>query len=425
MNLPRIAILHYSAPPVIGGVEAVIEAHARIISEAGYPLSIIAGRGEPGALPDGVDLVKIPEMDSRHPLVVRQNQLLENGQVPDDFEDLVEQLQLQISPILERVDITILHNLFTKHFNLALTVALYRLLDESKIKNCIAWCHDCTWTSANSRSSVHPGYPWDLLRTYRPEVKYVVVSQNRQQELAGLFSCPPKHIEVIYNGVDPASLLGLSPKGCHLAKHLGLFESDLVMLMPVRVTQAKNIEYALHLVAALKERSIRPKLLVTGPPDPHDEQSLAYFYSLLDLRRDLEVEEEMLFVFNSGEDPHEPFYIDARMVGEIYRLSDIMFMPSHREGFGMPVLEAGLVGIQVVTTAVPAAVEIGTDDVMYFDSAEEPAQLAKGILDWASHNRAYRLRRRVRQSYTWQAVFQDMIKPLFVNLAGRQDALPG
>ena len=91
----------------------------------------------------------------------------------------------------------------------------------------------------------------------------------------------------------------------------------------------------------------------------------------------------------------------------------------------MPVLEAGLVGIQVVTTAVPAAVEIGTDDVMYFDSAEEPAQLAKRILDWASHNRAYRLRRRVRQSYTWQAVFQDMIKPLFVNLAGRQDALPG
>jgi hypothetical protein len=42
---PPIAILHYSAPPVVGGVEAVIAAHVKTFQEAGYPVTVIAGRG--------------------------------------------------------------------------------------------------------------------------------------------------------------------------------------------------------------------------------------------------------------------------------------------------------------------------------------------------------------------------------------------
>lgn len=425
MRLPEIAILHYSAPPVIGGVEAVIEAHARLISEAGYPLTVIAGRGEAAALPAGANLVQVPEMDSLHPTVLRQNQILRSGQVPPDFESLVDCLETQLSPLLKRVEVVILHNIFTKHFNLALTAASFRMVENRKIKNCIAWCHDFTWTSENSRSAVHPGYPWDLLRTPHPDVKYVVVSQHRRQELAGLLGYTQEKIDVIYNGVDPASLLGLSAQGLQLATRLGLLESDLVLLMPVRVTQAKNIEYAMQLAVLLKQYDIRTRVLVTGPPDPHDERNMAYFNRLLEMRKELGVEEEMRFIFNSGENPEEPFFLEANTVGEIYRMSDLLFMPSHREGFGMPVLEAGMVGIQVITTEVPAAVEIGVDDVIFFDKAEEPALLARRILDWASQNPIHRMRRRIRQSYTWSSIFHGQIKPLLGNRDGRQDPLHG
>jgi glycosyltransferase involved in cell wall biosynthesis len=191
-----------------------------------------------------------------------------------------------------------------------------------------------------------------------------------------------------------------------------LIESDLNLLMPVRVTRAKNIEFALKVVAVIKDRGHRIKLVLTGPPDPHDAQSMAYFHSLQALRRRLGVEEEMCFVFESGPDPKQPFTIGARVVGDLYRVSDVMFMPSHREGFGMPVLEAGLVGLPVVSTAVPATEEIGGADVIRFSAEETAHQVAERILAWAERDPRYRLRRRVRRNSTWSAIFQRDIQPL-------------
>jgi len=412
MKQPETAILHYTAPPVVGGVEAVIQAHVQVLIQAGYPVTVIAGRGERVALPSEAGFVLIPEMDSQHPQVAQASAMLEQGQVPAGFDGLINRLIEGLTSVLDRFDTVIVHNVLTKHFNLPLTAALHYLMDAGTIHHCIAWCHDFTWTSPRSRSKVHPGYPWDLLRTYRPGVTYVVVSRRRQRTLAALLGCPPEQIHVIYNGVDPDVLLGLSTEGHALVTRLGLLESDLVLLMPVRVTQAKNIEYALHVVAALKAHGCRSKLVLTGPPDPHDAHSMVYLETLRALRKHLGVEEEMRFVFESGTDPDQPFTIDAQVVGDLFRVSDVMFMPSHREGFGMPVLEAGLVGVPVVCTYVPAAEEIGGADVTLFDAAEDPMHLARRILAWAEQSPVHRLRRRVRQSYTWRAIFQRDIKPL-------------
>ena len=41
----RIALVHYSAPPVVGGVESVLAHHARLMADAGHSVQIIAGRG--------------------------------------------------------------------------------------------------------------------------------------------------------------------------------------------------------------------------------------------------------------------------------------------------------------------------------------------------------------------------------------------
>jgi glycosyltransferase involved in cell wall biosynthesis len=238
--------------------------------------------------------------------------------------------------------------------------------------------------------------------------------------LAALLGCPTEEIHIVYNGVDPRVLLGLSEKGHRLATYLGLLESDLILLMPVRVTRAKNIEYAMHVIAALKARNCCPKLVVTGPPDPHDEQSMAYFRSLQALRGQLGVEEEMHFVFEAGPDSNQSLTIDNKVVGDLFRVSDVVFMPSHREGFGTPVLEAGLLGKPVVCTNVPAAEEIGGVDVAHFDTAEDPTLVTERILSWAEGSPVHRLRHRVRQRYTWQAIFERDIKPLLAR-RGKSD----
>lgn len=77
----------------------------------------------------------------------------------------------------------------------------------------------------------------------------------------------------------------------------------------------------------------------------------------------------------------------------------------------MPVLEAGLVGMPVFCTAVPAAVEIGGGDVVIFE-LDEPDEVADRLLAWAENSPVHRLRRRVRERYTWEAIFHRRILPL-------------
>jgi hypothetical protein len=42
----RIGILHYSCPPVVGGVEAIVYQHALILHRMGQSISILAGMGD-------------------------------------------------------------------------------------------------------------------------------------------------------------------------------------------------------------------------------------------------------------------------------------------------------------------------------------------------------------------------------------------
>jgi mannosylglucosylglycerate synthase len=414
-----IGILHYSLPPVTGGVEAVILAQARNLNRKNMPLLLIGGRGSRAALPSQAEFVQIDLLDTQASDILELNEKLERGVLPENFERHTESLIESLQPVVQRTDHLIVHNVFTKHFNLPLTVALHRLLDQGAIRHLIAWCHDITWTSPNSRHKVHPGYPWDLLRTYRPDVDYVAVSERRKEDLVELFGVSANSIRVIYNGVDPDKLLGLSTEGSALIERLDLLASDLVILMPVRVTQAKNIEYALKLMAALKARLEHPRLILTGPPDPHEPQSMAYYESLRALRKQLGVDENMRFVYESGPDLEEPYLIDELVVGDLVRVSDLIFMPSHREGFGMPVLEAGLAGVPVIATSIPAAQEIGREAVMMVNLDSQPEELASRLLDMLERNPISRLRRQVRQEYTWDAIIRRQLLPLLTE-KGRQ-----
>lgn len=414
-NRQHIALLHYSAPPTVGGVESVIYAHADLLQHNGYAVSIIAGRGAENALPAGVNFVSIPLIDSQHPAIERASDQLENGHLPTDFAQLVSQITAELRPVLTPIDTLIVHNVFTKHFNLALTAALFQLLDEGVIGHCIAWSHDFTWTSPNSRSKVFEGEPWDLLRTYRRDVTHVVVSAERQRQLASLYDCPPADIHVVYNGVDAAQLWGLGATSAELVTRLGLLSADLILLMPVRVTQAKNVEFALELVAALKNRNLNVKLIYTGPPDPHDANSMAYYNQLRERRTALGLDDHFHFVYES--DPaSEPLLIDMTVVSDLLRVADLLVMTSHREGFGMPILEAGLLGKPIVaSTAVPAASELGEDAVLQFDLATTtPTALAQQIDEHLVQSALLQMARRVRQRYTWDAIFRNDIEPLLI-----------
>jgi glycosyltransferase involved in cell wall biosynthesis len=158
---------------------------------------------------------------------------------------------------------------------------------------------------------------------------------------------------------------------------------------------------------------MQPRLVVTGPPDPHDPASIEYFDSLLQVRKKLDVVNEARFVYESNPVLNEPLIVDMNTVSELLRVSDVLFLPSHREGFGMSVLEAGLLGMPVFAAkSVPSALEIGKKNVTLFSPESPTDQVAELILHCIEENPVHRLRRHVRQGFTWKNIFEQQIVPL-------------
>jgi glycosyltransferase involved in cell wall biosynthesis len=78
-----------------------------------------------------------------------------------------------------------------------------------------------------------------------------------------------------------------------------LLDADPLILLPARITPRKNIEMALQVLASLRESHPAAKLLVTGPTGPHSPTNLGYLESLIELRRELGIELEAVFLATS------------------------------------------------------------------------------------------------------------------------------
>jgi glycosyltransferase involved in cell wall biosynthesis len=104
--------------------------------------------------------------------------------------------------------------------------------------------------------------------------------------------------------------------------------------------------------------------------------------------------------------------LEPPVVAELYRLCDLVLLPSHREGFGMPILEAGVVDRPIFTTDVPALEALGEPLESLIKVGETPRALASRIQGWAEKDIAHRLRRRFRRAYVWPAIFSSAIEPL-------------
>ncbi|MGI8588897.1 MAG: glycosyltransferase family 4 protein [Chloroflexia bacterium] len=394
-------LLHYACAPIIGGVESIMSSQARVLDAHGHGVSLVAGRGAPDLL--------LPEIDSRHPDVLTVQAALDAGQVPPGFETMRARIREAIAWGLAALDrpAVIAHNAFTLHKNLALTAALADLA-EAGSASFVAWCHDLAWTNPLYRAALHPGYPWSLLREPVQGVSYVAISGERQRELAGLFGWEPERVRRVPNGIDPARFLGASAEMVELMAQVGWAARDPVLLAPVRMTRRKHLELAIEVVAELAAAGRRPLLLVTGPPGPHNPRQ-DYTEFLLAERRQLGLEEEVVFL---SQVPWLPAGVSDTLMAELYRWADALLFPSLQEGFGLPLLEAGLARLPVFCTDLPVLAEIGGGDVHYFPADTDPAVLADQISAALTVSGPTSLRRRIFLEYNWEAIYETGLRPL-------------
>jgi glycosyltransferase involved in cell wall biosynthesis len=398
----HIALIHYSAPPIVGGVESVLAQHARLLARAGHTVRILAARGEP--ISDRIPLVPLPLIDSRHPRVLAAKAELDRGVVPADFEPLTSEILHALQQTLIGVDVLIAHNVCSLNKNLMLTAALQRL-DRPRP---ILWHHDLAWTTPRYRAELYDGYPWDLLRTDWG-ARHVVVSALRQRELAKLMRIPIESIAVVPNGIDRAAFFKLSPVTLSLLQQIDLTRAAPVLLLPVRLTPRKNIELALRTLAALRHHLPEAILIVTGPLGAHNPANAAYFEKLKDLRTELNLSGAAIFLAELIDS-----YLPDEVIADFYRLADALFMPSREEGFGIPIIEAAFSRLPVFCTDIAPLQALGQADATYFSPDADPEQVARLIADRLQRESVYQFAARARRSFSWDAIYRDHIAPLLV-----------
>lgn len=402
MIVLHIAILHYSVPPIIGGVESTIAAHARLFAAHHDTVQVIAGRGE--AFDSRITFHRVPEVDSRHPRVESVQRELHAGTVSAAFHALTQELTDTLARLLRDSDVCLAHNAATLHKNLALSAALHHLAETRQVR-LLAWSHDFAWTDPVYAKELRDGEPWNLLRTPWAYTQYVVVSEARRQELARLLRVNPDTIAVVPPGVNVAEFFGVTEKIAEWVAQFNLPDAAPLLLLPARVTRRKNIELAIDIVAALRDLGMQPQLLVMGPLGPHNPKNRAYL-------EELKTRANAVGISNAVHWLQEYGAVDDTMRRDLYALADALLFPSAREGFGIPILEAGLARLPIFCADIPPLRETAGAHAHYFDLAAAPAQIASAMHEYFRQDERYRLKRRVLQHYTWEKIFASRIIPL-------------
>ncbi len=398
----RVALLHYAAPPVVGGVERTIGRHAGLMAAAGHRVRILAGRGaSPGA---GVEFQSIALADTLHPEVASVGESLAAGTEPPEFGRLVQRLERQLSESLADFDVVIAHNVASMDRNLVLTAALHDVWRAGPSWQLVLWHHDLAWAMPGSASRLYDGRPWSLLKEPWPGAMDVTISEARRRELAHLRGCDPADIDVIPGGVDVPRLPGLG----------ALLESDPLLLAPVRVTARKNLDLAIRVVAELHSRGLSAGLAITGPVDPHNPAEQAYRARLDELIDELGIRRHVVFLSDaSGGAPSDETVI------ALYRVADALLLPSFDEGFGLPILEAAVARLPIVCSDLPSIRALAGDDATYFDPRAGAGAVAAVIVARLHREPSVRLARHARRQYAWPEVYGTRIAPLLERAAAR------
>jgi len=399
----KIALLHYSCPPIVGGVEEIVRQHASLLTSYKHTVKVFAGYGE--RFTDKYDIEINPLLSSRHPKILRIHKEL--PQSSHELESCSEDIYHYLSQALETFDALIAHNVLTMHYNLPLAIAVHKLANAGTMR-VVSWNHDSP--HYYTRLPFNPDIEqWEILRTHNPYISYVTISEQRKEQFQGLYGV--EGIEVIPDGVDPFTLFSLDAKTVQLITDENLFDADLLMVQPSRLHPRKNIELSIHVVRALRDKGIRARLLLSGAFDPHEQKAIGYYHRLKNLMHRLNVEHEIVIVAGYFSEKGKELTCEREVVWDLYSIADLLFMPSLQEGFGIPLLEAGLLRVPIVCSDISPFREVCEDNAQYFSLKDSPSEIADRIISFMNKLSCYRMSRHTKDYFLWDKIYHRTLLP--------------
>jgi glycosyltransferase involved in cell wall biosynthesis len=202
---------------------------------------------------------------------------------------------------------------------------------------------------------------------------------------------------VVPNGPHPSCTPEAEPSAdIDAARMLGPRGAAVELLHVGSTIARKRIDVLLRVFAALRATDRQLRLVRVGGPFTAAQQAMA---------RELGVGDAVVVL---------PA-LDRSTLAAVYRRSALLLMPSEREGFGLPVLEALACGTPVVASDVAALREVGGYAAVYcpLDDIDEWQRAVTRLLDErARHPAQWALRResglRRAAAFSWSRYAQDV-----------------
>src|SRR6056297_2027623 len=83
-QIRQLVMLHYSIPPVVGGVEFMLEPLAQLFAKNGWYVSMLTGKGNINN--KNIKTTNIPELFPGNPYVKNMQKMLTSGSLPENYE---------------------------------------------------------------------------------------------------------------------------------------------------------------------------------------------------------------------------------------------------------------------------------------------------------------------------------------------------
>jgi len=411
--MKKIAIIHYSSPPVIAGVELVIKDQADLFIRNGFKVKIISGKGS--KYRKDIEYEEIEEINPRNGKYLKMRAKFENGESVLNFDQYKKKLKNKLSKVLSDVDICIVHQALTMHFNFALTAALLEIINENKKINFIHWTHDATYLDKNYKNKFYgfkDQFPWNLITKMYSNIKYISITEFRRKQFADFFNMNINKIINIPNGMKIETFFRLDNEFEKIISDLGLFDCDLIACLPTRIVRRKNLEKAIEIIAEIKKLKLNIKYLITGAQDFQNPDAIHYFNDLKKLSRKLKVENDVIFLSDYVLSNGQKINLENIHILNLYLLSDFLLVPSVLEGFGLQLIEAGLAKTPVICSDILPFQEIAHNDAYIFKLNDSSKVIAKNIINYLEKIPTSRLYRRTIKDYLLDNIYQEKIKPI-------------
>ncbi|MBW2090880.1 MAG: glycosyltransferase family 4 protein [Deltaproteobacteria bacterium] len=406
----RIGILHYSCPPIVGGVEEVIKQQAITLSRLGQSVSILAGMG--GQSSDHYQVQIEPLLGSQNDQINKAHR----KSIAGDHTELKQPTMMIYEILLDwsrKLDVILAHNVLHMPFNLPLTLALRRFAALKNRPAVVSWAHDSPFLNPLPPEHLNTP-PWSVLNQIHANVHYVTISESRKQVFEEI---SPTAWTVIRDGIDPNGLFYLDPKSVKVMEELNLLDRDLVVIQPARITPRKDIELSIHIIYGFKKMGLDALLILTGAYDPHETRAPAYYRRLKYWINELGLTKNITFLAEYMSEGKKIVPPDRSIIRDFYLMADLLLMTSKDEGFGLPLLEAGLLKLPIACSEIPAFQEVG-EDICFFGLNDPPLSISGRILEYLNHIQTHHMFRHVMRKYVWDVICKKELLPFLYGITG-------